>query len=396
MQSTDFWQNFVNKQVAFRFMRHELQFYLSQSLFSSADVDIGSRFLLRTISKQVELSDINTLLDIGCGVGVLGLSLKKINPSIQLISQDRDALAVTFTMQNGLLNELEDVVTEGGLAFQSVNGQKFDLIVSNLPGKAGQPVLRDMLQQMPAYLSDSGMAAVVIVKPLASLVAETLNEMESEVLLREEASGYEVFHFLGGNIIQSRQAAKEFLSPYFRNKQVFKLDKQKVELRTAWNLPEFDNLAHDTSLAINALKKKTVAGNVLFWNPRQGHLPVYLREQVETFTLAGRDELSLQIAEMNLRENGMGETAVSCQHVPHFLEASGHYDWIIMFPDIDPGVAWEKYLLPHCAKLLASGGKLLCVAKSAYMHRLLQKKRGLHSKFDRKRNGFRAVILQKQ
>lgn len=397
MQSTDFWQNFINKQVTFRYMRQELQFDLSQSLFSSADVDIGSRFLLRTLSKHVETTKIATMLDIGCGVGVLGLSLKKIYPDMHLVAQDRDALAVTFTTQNASLNELEGVVAQGGLAFDGLGDQKFDLIVSNLPGKAGHAALQDMLRRMPAYLTEDGIAAVVVVKPLAELVAETLAEMESEMLLREEASGYEVFHFKGGksDLTQRRGDAEENLEPYFRNEQPFKLGSQTVEMQTAWNLPEFDNLAHDTALAMNALKGKAVSGRVLFWNPGQGHMPVFLREQADEIVLAGRDGLSLQISELNLERVGGGETAVSLQHIPHFLEATGQYDWLIIFPDIDPGVAWENYLLPHCHKLLAPGGRVLLVAKSAYTHRLLQKKRGLTSKFDRKRNGYRAIILAK-
>jgi 16S rRNA (guanine1207-N2)-methyltransferase len=402
MQSSDFWQNFINKQVTFRYMRQELQFDLSQSLFSSADVDIGSRFLLRTLSKYVETTKIGTMLDIGCGVGVLGLSLKKIYPDMHLVAQDRDALAVTFTTQNASLNELEGVVAQGGLAFDGLVDQEFDLIVSNLPGKAGHAALQDMLRRMPAYLTENGMAAVVVVKPLAELVAETLAEMESEMLLREEASGYEVFHFKAASCgrsldpaMESSRDAEENLEPYFRNEQAFKLGSQMVEMQTVWNLPEFDSLAHDTALAMNALKGKVVSGRVLFWNPGQGHMPVFLREQADEIVLAGRDGLSLQISEVNLERVGGGETAVSHQHVPHFLAASGQYDWLIIFPDIDPGVAWENYLLPHCHKLLAPGGRVLLVAKSAYTHRLLQKKRGLNSKFDRKRNGYRAVILAK-
>ena len=396
MTQSDFWQNFINKRVDFRFMREELHFDLSQSLFSSADVDIGSRFLLRTIVQNVVITGISSVLDIGCGVGVLGLSLKKINPDIQLVAQDRDALAVTFTAQNAALNELEGVTVQGGLAFQDVGDQKFDLIVSNLPGKAGHAVLQDMLHRLPDYLSVTGIGAVVIVKPLAELVTETLTEMESEILLREEASGYEVFHFRGGKskLIPKSDGVNENLEAYIRNKQVFKLGSQSVEMLTAWNLPEFDSLAHDTALAINALKQIPVSGRVLFWNPGQGHLPLFLRDQAESFVLAGRDVLSLEVSEMNLRGVGV-ETAVSLQHLPHFLEVSGQHEWLIIFPDIDPGVAWENYLLPHCHKLLAPGGRVLLVAKSAYTHRLLQKKRGLNSKFDRKRNGYRAVILAK-
>jgi 16S rRNA G1207 methylase RsmC len=395
MNSPDFWQNFVNRQVTFRYMRQELQFNLSQSLFSSADVDIGSRFLLRTIAQNVEIEELDSVLDIGCGVGVLGLSLKKINPNIQLIAQDRDALAVTFTAQNAVLNELDGVVVQGGLAFSGIGEQKFDLIVSNLPGKAGQPVLQDMLYQMPAYLSKTGVVAVVIVKPLAELVAETLAEIESEILLREEASGYEVFHFRGGDDLAQRlRGAGKGLEPYIRNEQVFKVGTQKIAMKTAWNLPEFDSLAHDTALAVNALKKKPVSGRVLFWNPRQGHLPMLLREQADEIVLAGQDALSLQIAALNLREAGVGN--VSSQHMAHFLAVSGEFDWLVIFPDNDPGVAWENVLLPHGRSLLVDGGQMLLVAKSAYTHRLVQKRKGLHSKFDRKRNGYRAMILAKR
>ncbi len=89
-------------------------------------------------------------------------------------------------------------MAQGGLAFDGLDDQKFDLIVSNLPGKAGHAALQTILRRMPAYLTEDGMAAVVVVKPLAELVAETLAEMESEILLREETSGYEVFHFQAG------------------------------------------------------------------------------------------------------------------------------------------------------------------------------------------------------
>ncbi|MFO7680940.1 MAG: methyltransferase [Chloroflexota bacterium] len=392
MQSTDFWQNFVNKQVTFRFMRQTLRFNLSQSLFGSGDVEVGSQLLLRTIAQEVDLTAVSSVLDIGCGVGVLGLSLKKASPAIRLTAQDRDALALVFTAQNASLNDV-DVAVQGGLALQHAAGQTYDLIVSHLPGRVGEPVLQHILRQIPAHLSSAGLAAVVIMKPLAELAAVTLAEMGSEVVYHEAASGYEVFHFRGGNLTPRRGEAEGELTAYARHVAPFKLGDRAVELVTAWNVPEFDSLSHETALALNALKKGGVQGRVLFWNPGQGHVPVFLREQAAEFVLAGRDALSLQIAAHNLRRQGVAETAVSCQHLPHFRETTGKYDWIILFPDVDAGVAWENVLLPQALTLLPPGGKLLMVAKSAYAHRLLQKKRGFQSKFDRKRDGCRAVIL---
>ncbi len=60
--------------------------------------------------------------------------------------------------------------------------------------------------------------------------------------------------------IQSNEDVEENLAPYIRNEQTFKLGSQTVEMQTAWNLPEFDSLAHDTALAMNALKSKVVSG----------------------------------------------------------------------------------------------------------------------------------------
>ena len=128
-------------------MRQELRLALSQSLFSSFDVDVGTRLLLKTIAKEVDLQAVQSALDVGCGVGTLGLAVKKAAPHIALTVQDRDALAVAFTQMNARRNKIGGVTAVAGLAFQYISGS-FDLILSNLPGKAGEPVLRHMLAQM--------------------------------------------------------------------------------------------------------------------------------------------------------------------------------------------------------------------------------------------------------
>lgn len=396
MTELGFLENFIHKQVDFKFAGERLQFYLSQSLFSSFDIDDGTRLLLKSIANQLKLDEVNTLLDIGCGVGAIGICLKKANPKIEAVFQDRNALALAFTRLNAQLNLLEPVMVQGSLALDESDGKRFDLIVSNLPGKAGEPVLKAILSRIPGHLSENGVAAVVIVKPLAQLVEETLAENGSEILLQEDGKGYVIFHFRRGEITYEPERA---LDPYLRGSFPFKFGKSTMDLTTAFNVPEFDTLGFHTNLAINLIKNKQVQGRVLLWNPGQGHFPVYLAHKfgkaITHYTVASRDLLSITVAQLNLTAHGVPQEQMRSTHLPHLLEVEGLFDFIVLFPDIDPGVPWEKALLEGCHRLLAPKGRLLVTAKSAFMFRLLQNHRGFGMGTDKKRHGYRSAILKK-
>ncbi|PKL07993.1 MAG: methyltransferase, partial [Spirochaetae bacterium HGW-Spirochaetae-7] len=60
-------ETYVNKTVPFKFMGAEMSFELSHGLFSSFDIDSGSRLLLKLVAKNVETADVGSILDIGSG-----------------------------------------------------------------------------------------------------------------------------------------------------------------------------------------------------------------------------------------------------------------------------------------------------------------------------------------
>lgn len=396
MTELGFLENFIHKQVDFKFAGERLQFYLSQSLFSSFDIDDGTRLLLKSIANQVKLDEVDTMLDIGCGVGAIGLCLKKANPRIQAVFQDRNALALAFTRLNAQLNQLDPVTVQSSLALDESEGERFDLIVSNLPGKAGPAALQAILGRIPGHLSENGVAAVVIVTPLAQLVEETLVENGSEILLKEDGKGYAIFHFRHGESAHEPESA---LAPYLRGSFPFKFGKSTVDLTTAFNVPEFDTLGFHTNLAINLVKNKQIHGRVLFWNPGQGHFPLYAARKfgrtITHYTVASRDLLSTIVSQLNLTAHGIPQEKVRSAHLPHLLEVEGTFDFIVLFPDMDPGVPWEQAILEGCHRLLAPKGRLLVTAKSAFMFRLLQRHRGFGMGTDKKRHGYRSAILKK-
>ena len=69
---------YYKKTLKFRAWKQEFLFRVSQDLFSSFDIDKGTRLLLRTVLEAGYEYD--SVLDMGCGYGPLGLIVKKLRP----------------------------------------------------------------------------------------------------------------------------------------------------------------------------------------------------------------------------------------------------------------------------------------------------------------------------
>ena len=132
---------YTKKTVDFRYAGTALRFAVAQSLFSSHQVDIGTQHLLRSLV-DIDLSHARKILDLGCGYGPLGLALAQVAPDSEIHLVERDALAVAFARHNGALNNIPNVRAYGSLGYDDVTERDFDVVVSNVPGKAGESVIR--------------------------------------------------------------------------------------------------------------------------------------------------------------------------------------------------------------------------------------------------------------
>jgi 16S rRNA G1207 methylase RsmC len=148
-------------------------------LFSPKGLDTGSRLLLEYLVRHPEFLSGSQILDWGCGWGAIGLTLAKLNPSMQITAIDSDIAAVSATNKNAQTNRLKNVEVIASHGFDEINS-KFDLIVSNPPTHRGREVVDNMVAQSFKHLNANGYLVVVVEARLKPWVARQIKEVFGE------------------------------------------------------------------------------------------------------------------------------------------------------------------------------------------------------------------------
>lgn len=309
------------KLLPFRIGKHHLQVAVSQELFSSHDVDKGTRLLIRSLLKR-EKQSWPRVLDVGCGYGPLGLAMKADDATRIVHMTDRDALAVLFAADNVARNGFGDMETYGSLVYDDVRTEPFDLVVSNVPGKGSETLYRQWLLGAAGHLADGGTVGVVVVSALASLLSSILDETpDASVTFREDYSSHTVFHYT----FDDPRAAAERMSvgdafasgAFDRSVEEFSVRGLRYGLRTVHGLAEFDSPTFSTGLVIALLRETPgTIDRVVSFNPGQGHVPVsaWKRFEAGSIVIVDRDLLALRTSRANLLLNGCPDEHVTLRH----------------------------------------------------------------------------------
>ncbi|MDR2747065.1 MAG: methyltransferase, partial [Treponema sp.] len=318
-------------------------------LFSSSDIDRGSRALLKVFSRLVD-EDLargrplpRRVLDAGCGVGVIGICAARalaeaVGEAPLVRAQDRDDLARVFTLGNGARNRLKPGLfcarTEALL--DSEPGETWDLILSNVPAKAGKPVLEDFIARSAGLLGPEGRVIIVVVHTLADFFRAGIGACGASLIREEAGSEHRVFVYGagdGGKPAPAGQGGEEppagdpslFRRPaYLRNSLRCEMEGIAYRITTVHGAAEFDRPggAAETAAALicrmGADSFSPSAGTpftALIHEGGQGHFPLWFLEFLrlgdrtppQVLVLHGRNILALWASRGNI--TGTGRTA---------------------------------------------------------------------------------------
>ena len=143
------------------FQGETFTFHSDSGVFSKGGLDDGTRFLLETIAK----ADLGKeILDLGCGIGPIGLILAHADHSRQVTLADVNPRALECCKKNAISLGVSEQVRIIQSDVYSHIATSFSTIVTNPPIRAGKKVTYAMYAGAVSHLNEGGSLILVIRK----------------------------------------------------------------------------------------------------------------------------------------------------------------------------------------------------------------------------------------
>ncbi len=168
---------------------NDFTFKTTWGLFSPKELDEGAKLIIENIR---ELKD-EDILDIGCGYGPIGIILAKIYPEINVDMVDKDMVAIEYAIKNSKLNGVKNIKSFLSNTFSNIPADKrYDIIVSNLPAKAGKEFLTLLFEDAKRYLKTGGIMYLSTINGIRKYVQRLLEEEYGNYEKIEQGRGHTV------------------------------------------------------------------------------------------------------------------------------------------------------------------------------------------------------------
>ena len=179
------------KEITFEINGITMKLLTDNGVFSKNNVDEGSYAFLKVL---LPLDLGNTILDLGCGYGTIGLTLAKAHEQARITLADVNPRAVALCKRNADTLKLSPRVTilQSDI-YEKIEGP-YDSIVVNPPIRAGKAVTYRMYEEAKQYLIDGGSLYIVIRKAQgAPSASKYIESIFGNITLLKRDKGYYIY-----------------------------------------------------------------------------------------------------------------------------------------------------------------------------------------------------------
>jgi len=171
------------KIIKFNFDNKVFSIYSDNGVFSKDRFDYGTRVLLNSVDID-KLS--GNVLDLGCGLGVVGIILGTFNKGINIDMVDINERAIDLAKNNLVLNNIKANVFVSDI-YSNIDN-KYDFIITNPPIRAGKNVIRGFLLGSYDYLKDDGILYFVMRKDhgVKSMIKELSVKFNTSIVNKDK------------------------------------------------------------------------------------------------------------------------------------------------------------------------------------------------------------------
>ena len=191
------------KIIRYEIENRNFEFVTDNGVFSKTKVDFGTDVMLKVFlrensNKKNQKFDV---LDIGCGYGVVSVVVKSFFKNARTVSSDVNERALELTRENLFKNgivksnnsENDDFEVRKSFVFDNIS-EKFDVILSNPPIRAGKQTIFQIYEQSFEHLNENGeFYCVIQTKHGAKSTQKKLEEVFGNCETLEIDAGYRIF-----------------------------------------------------------------------------------------------------------------------------------------------------------------------------------------------------------
>jgi 16S rRNA G1207 methylase RsmC len=135
---------------------NSLEFYTGSGVFSLKKIDKGTKLLTENAIMQKDWK----VLDIGCGYGVIGISIAKAFPETSILMTDINRRAIKLAKMNLELNLIPNAEVRQSNLYENIE-EKFNTILVNPPQTAGKDMCFEIIEKAKDHLEKHGLFQLV-------------------------------------------------------------------------------------------------------------------------------------------------------------------------------------------------------------------------------------------